>query len=149
MSASSATAGAFYLVKSDKESSEGTLDIYDEYVPVGPTDSRTWEKIGDTRVDLSNVVTNVSLNKQTDTVLGSGTTFTAASSTVTFSGSTTDVALGEGTTFALSSGAVTHGTPTTDSVLGTGTTFTVTDPTITVTPAQTFLGATASGANTA
>ena len=150
MTADSATAGAFYLVKASETSSEDdSLDIYNEYVPVGPTGSKSWEKIGDTRVDLTNVVTNVSLSKSTDTVLGTDTTFTAASSSVTFSGGTTDVALGEATTFALTSGTVTHGTPTTDTVLGTGTTFTVTDPTITVTPSTTYVKATASGASTA
>ena len=147
LAADSATAGAFYLVRSS--TAVGTSDVYDEYVPVGPSGSKSWEKIGDTQVDLSNVVTNVSLSKSTDTVLGADTTFTAASSSVTFSGGTTDVALGEATTFALTSGTVTHGTPTTDTVLGTGTTFTVTDPTITVTPSTTYVKASASGASTA
>lgn len=112
LAADSATAGAFYLVRSS--TAIGTSDVYDEYVPVGPSGSRSWEKIGDTQVDLSNVVTNVSLSKSTDVVLGEATTFTNSTSAVTFSGGTTDVALGEGTTFALTSGSVTFGTPTTD-----------------------------------
>lgn len=150
MSANSAEVGAFYLVKSSTDSSEVSLDVYNEYVPVGPTGSKSWEKIGDTQVDLSNVVTNVSLNKTTDVVLGEATTFTNSTSAVTFSGGTTDVALGEGTTFALTSGSVTHGTLSghTDEVLGVGTTFTVTDPTISVTPSTTYVKATASGAST-
>lgn len=114
MTADSATPGAFYLVRSSTDTSEGPLDVYDEYVPVGPAGSKSWEKIGDTQVDLSNVVTNVSLSKSTDVVLGEATTFTNSTSAVTFSGGTTDVALGEGTTFALTSGSVTFGTPTTD-----------------------------------
>jgi len=147
MSAASAEVGAFYLVRSSTSTSEGPLDVYDEYVPIGPSGSKSWEKIGDTQLDLSDVVTNVSLNKQTDVVLGESTTFTNSTSAVTFSGGTNDVALGENTTFALTSGAVTHGSLSghTDTVLGTGTTFSVTDPTITVTPAQTYLGASASG----
>ena len=122
LSAESATAGAFYLVKSSTQQS-GTLDIYDEYVPVGTTGSKTWEKIGDTQLNLTDVVTGVTLTKATDVVLGEGTTFTASSSAVTF-------------------GALTNHT---DTVLGTGSTFTVTQPTISVTPSTTYLGATASG----
>ena len=147
MPASSAEPGAFYLVKSSTVTTGGPTDNYDEYVPVGPSDAKTWEKIGDTQVDLSDVVTDVSLTKQTDTVLGEATTFTAGSSSVSFTGRTTDVALGEATTFALTSGAVTHGALTghTDTVLGTGSTFSVTEPTITVTPTTTYIKATASG----
>jgi hypothetical protein len=62
LSANSATPGAFYLVKSATQAG-GSLDKYDEYVPVGDTGSKTWEKIGDTQIDLSNVVTGVSLTK--------------------------------------------------------------------------------------
>ena len=122
LAADDAEAGAFYLVKSQTQTGE-TLDAYDEYVPVGPTGSKAWEKIGDTQVDLSDVVTGVELNKQTDVVLGEGTTFTNAESSVTFG--------------ALSG----H----TDSVLGASSTFTVTQPTITVTPSTTNIKATASG----
>lgn len=146
-----AQAGSFYLVKSETSTSGAPNDVYDEYVPVGSDGSKTWEKIGDTQIDLSDVVTNVSLNKVTDVVLGEGTTFTAAPSAVTFAGESTDVVLGEGTTFALSNGSVSYGALTghTDTVLGTGTTFSVTEPTITVTPATTYVKATATGGNTA
>lgn len=75
LSANSATPGAFYLVKSATEAGD-VLDVYDEYVPVGETGSKSWEKIGDTQIDLSNVVTDVSLTKQTDTVIGTDATFT-------------------------------------------------------------------------
>lgn len=119
LSAEDAQPGAFYLVRSSTDA--GAEDAYDEYVPVGTTGTKTWEKIGDTQIDLTDVVTGVTLNKQTDTVLGTGTTFTNASSSVTFSGGTTDVALGEATTF------------------------TATDPTITVTPSTTYVKASASG----
>lgn len=34
LEASSATPGAFYLVKSSSDTSEAPLDVYDEYVPV-------------------------------------------------------------------------------------------------------------------
>jgi hypothetical protein len=80
MAANNATPGAFYLVKSSTQI-EGK-DVYDEYVPVGPDGSKTWEKIGDTQISLSNVVTNVSLTKQTDTVIGTDATFTVTQPTV-------------------------------------------------------------------
>lgn len=84
LAANSATPGAFYLVKSATQAG-GTLDKYDEYVPVGDTGSKSWEKIGDTQIDLSNVVTGVSLTKQTDTVIGTDATFTITQPTVELS----------------------------------------------------------------
>ena len=143
--ASTDTKGQFYLIYS--KSQAGNLDMFDEYVTVESESGLVWEKIGDTLIDLSNVVTGVTLNKQTDTVLGEATTFTNAASAVTFSGGTSDVALGEATTFKLTSGTVTHGALTghTDAALGADTTFAVTQPTITVTPSTTYLGASASG----
>ena len=110
--------GAFYLVKSTTAIDNN--DVYDEYVPVGASGSRTWEKIGDTQVDLTNVVTGVTLTKQTDTVLGENTQFTNDSSEVTFN-------------------------QTTDRVLGEATNFSVSKPTVTVTPTTTNIKATATG----
>ena len=55
LTAATAQAGAFYLVKSATQAG-GALDKYDEYVPVGEAGSKSWEKIGDTQIDLSNVV---------------------------------------------------------------------------------------------
>ena len=80
LSTASAQAGAFYLVKSSTQA--GAKDVYDEYVPVGPDGSKTWEKIGDTQIDLTDVVTNVTLSKQTDTVIGTDATFTITQPTV-------------------------------------------------------------------
>lgn len=71
--ADNATPGAFYLIKS--ATSVDGKDVYDEYVPVGAAGSKTWEKIGDTQIALTNIVTAVSLNKQTDTVIGTDATF--------------------------------------------------------------------------
>jgi hypothetical protein len=121
LEAADAQAGAFYLVKSASTPSSETLDIYDEYVVIGST-TKSWEKIGDTQLNLSDVVTGVSLTKQTDVVLGEATTFTNASSSVSFTGGTTDKVLGEATTFSVSK------------------------PAITVTPSTTNIKATASGA---
>ena len=81
LTANNATPGAFYLVKSGTQAG-GSADAYDEYVPVGNTGSKTWEKIGDTQIDLSDVVTAVSLTKQTDTVIGTDATFTVTQPTV-------------------------------------------------------------------
>ena len=65
LAADTAQAGAFYLIKSSTTPSSETLDIYDEYVPVGTTGSKTWEKIGDTQLNLTDVVTGVSDNTLT------------------------------------------------------------------------------------
>ena len=83
LEADDAEAGAFYLVKSASTPSSETLDKYDEYVPVGTSGSKTWEKIGDTQLNLSDVVTDVSLSKQTDTVIGTDATFTVTQPTIT------------------------------------------------------------------
>lgn len=82
LSANSAAPGAFYLVKSKTTPTSETLDIYDEYVPVGETGSKSWEKIGDTQVNLTDVVKNVTLNKQTDSVIGADATFTITQPTI-------------------------------------------------------------------
>lgn len=79
LSADNAQPGAFYLVKSATTPSGQAKDSYDEYVPVGSTGSKTWEKIGDTQIDLSDVVTAVSLSKVTDNVIGADATFTTSS----------------------------------------------------------------------
>ena len=113
LSANDANAGSFYLVKSSSTPSSETLDIYDEYVPIGAAGSKTWEKIGDTQLNLADVVTDVSLSKQT-------TQFVTG-----------------------------YNAPTTDNVIGSNATFSVTQPTISVTPSQTYLGASASGGSTA
>lgn len=133
----SVQAGAFYLVRSSTVTSGAPSDTYDEYVPVGTAGDRTWEKIGDTQIDLTNVVTNVILSKQTDVVLGKDTTFTNSGSDVVFSGGTTANVLGASTTFNNSSSNVTFSGGTTDRVLGENTTFSTV-----VTPGTTYLGAT-------
>ena len=125
LSTSSAQAGAFYLVKSATQSG-GALDKYDEYVPVGAEGSKVWEKIGDTQIDLTNVVTGVSLTKQTDTVIGTDATFTITQPTVALATDTTSgtgkVQVATGITSVSASGdsvtAVTGlGTPSTDTFL--------------------------------
>lgn len=139
-----ATPGTFYLVKSATVTTESPSDNYDEYVVIKPdtTDSSTWywEKIGDTQVDLSDVVTDVDIVKSSSSVIGSNATFTITQPTVSLA---TDASSGTGkvqvvTDITSSSTdsedvvtAITGlGSPTTDTVIGTDSTFTVTQPTI-------------------
>ena len=77
--------GAFYLVASATQPTSETLDKFDEYVPVGTEGSKYWEKIGDTQINLTDVVTGVSLSKQTDTAIGTDSTFTITQPTITLS----------------------------------------------------------------
>lgn len=85
-------AGAFYLVKSSTDPSNEILDIYDEYVVIKPvtSDNTTWfwEKIGDTQVNLTDVVVDVALNKQTDSVIGTDSTFKITQPTVNLTANT-------------------------------------------------------------
>lgn len=80
LAATAAQAGAFYLVKSSTQ--KGTLDVYDEYAVITTGSTKSWEKLGDTQLDLSDLGAlaykdNVTLNKGTgDNVLGSDATFT-------------------------------------------------------------------------
>lgn len=122
LDADDAQAGAFYLVKSATTPSGETSDIYDEYVPVGTTGSKTWEKIGDTQVDLSDVVTGVSLTKQTDTVIGSDATFTVTQPTITLAeDASTGVTFVRGGTskYMAASASGTAVTPTTTNIKAT------------------------------
>ena len=74
----------FYLIYSKTQTSEGAFDKYDEYFAVATGDGQgySWEKLGDTQIDLSGVVTNVTLNKSTDTVIGTDATFTVTQPTI-------------------------------------------------------------------
>ena len=132
LDADDAEAGAFYLVKSSTTPSAETLDVYDEYVPVGTTGSKDWEKIGDTQLNLTDVVTAVSLSKQTDTVVGTDSTFTITQPTVALS------AEGSSATGRAEYIQSVITTKISGSASGTA-----------VTPTTTYVKATASGANTA
>ena len=81
LEASTDTKAKFYLIYSKTQA--GNLDTYNEYVTVEDGTTYIWEKIGDTQIDLSNVVTDVSLSKQTDTVIGTDATFTITQPTIT------------------------------------------------------------------
>ena len=166
LAATAAETGAFYLVKSSTQ--KGTLDVYDEYTVVTVGSTKSWEKLGDTQLDLSDLGAlaykdNVTLNKSSALVVGYRNTFSASSSSVTFTGQTTDKCLGSDATFtttvtptttnikATASGvavgangtaaAITgFGTHTTGSALPSNATFSTT-----VTPETTNIKATASG----
>ena len=144
MAPSSAQAGAFYLVKSSTTPGAETLDIYDEYVVIKPdlSDNTTWfwEKIGDTKLNLTDVVTGVTLNKATDTVVGTDASFTVTQPKISLSTTATaetgkTVSVTTGLSGKGSSGSsvgvlTALGNPTTSSVL-TGVKIT-TQPTITL-----------------
>lgn len=93
LAATSATPGAIYLVKSLTTFSEQPDDFYDEYIAIGTGNSKTWEKLGDTTLKLSNVVKNVVLNKQTDSVIGGSSTFKITQPTIALA---TDASSGTG-----------------------------------------------------
>ena len=141
LTASADTKAIFYLVYSKTQAEN--LDIFDEYATItdNSTDPATyfWEKIGDTKIDLSNVVTDVTLNKSTDTAIGTDATFTVTQPTVALSTGATAgtgvISVATGITSASASGdnvtALTGlGTPSTSNVVGKDATFTVTQPTI-------------------
>lgn len=126
----SAQAGAFYLVKSSTSPSSETLDIYDEYVVIKPnlSDNTTWfwEKIGDTKVNLTDVVTGIDFNKETKNAIGANATFTITQPTVGLSTGATQgtgvISVTNGLTGKGSSGNTVDvltglGTPTTEAVL--------------------------------
>lgn len=92
LDANDATPGSFYMIPASEEENN---NIYIEYVPVGETGHKTWEKIGDTAVDLSDYITNVTLNKQTDTAIGTDATFTITQPTVSLASESSS---GTGTT---------------------------------------------------
>jgi hypothetical protein len=98
LAADSAQAGAFYLVHSSSTSN----DVYDEYVAVGTAGSKTWERLGSSTIDLSDLG-----------ALAYKDTVTASASAVTFSGGTTDKVLGSDATFT------TTVTPTTSKLVTT------------------------------
>ena len=124
--ASASTKGKIYLVLSNN----GTNDYYDEYLTVeggqGSPDY-AWEKIGNTDVDLSGYVTDVTLNKQTISVPGD---ITPSMTYLSGSASGGNVAWNSKD----QKSAVTGYSPSTGTAVGTGATFAVTQPTITLTP---------------
>lgn len=83
LSPDDAQLGAFYLIKTSTEVDD--TDSFDEYVVVSQGQTKFWEKLGDTTLDLSDVVTDVALSKSTDTVIGTDATFTITQPTISMS----------------------------------------------------------------
>lgn len=90
LTAANAQPGAFYLIKSITSpalaETNDTIDVYDEYVRIQTNANPAtyaWEKIGDTQLNLTSVVTGASLTKETDTVIGSDATFTITQPIIT------------------------------------------------------------------
>ena len=89
--ASAQTTG-FYLVPASHTPAQ---DSYAEYVAVlvsTSPDTYAWEKIGDTEIDFTNLsqYLDTTVTPTKDEVLGTGTTFTNSTSSVTFTGGTND-----------------------------------------------------------
>lgn len=100
LAAADADVTGFYFVYSGTQ--EDSHDIYDEYTVVGSGANKSWEKIGDTQLDLSDLGN-----------LAYKDNVTASPSSVTFSGGTTDKVLGSDATFT------TTVTPTTTNIKAT------------------------------
>ena len=83
LAAGNSTLGNFYLTYSNTQ--VGSKDYFNEYATISENQVYTWEKIGDTQVDLTGVVTDVSINTSghTDTVIGTDSTFTITQPTIT------------------------------------------------------------------
>lgn len=114
LAANNAQAGAFYLLK--RSNAEST-DNYSEYVAVGASGAKTWEKLGDVQIDLSSLgalayKNNVSLIKGAKQSVNALTEISIQAPETTL------------TEFS------------TVDVLGAETEFNVTQPTLTVTPSK-------------
>ena len=140
LSANSAQPGVFYLVHSSTQPSG--MDVYDEYVPVGSSGNKTWEKIGDTQVDISNVVVNI--NTTTVSALGPNTSATSPTVTVSSGNITKTTAsniLTRSTTLTLSSGSVTGTGGAQEYFFGPHTPLELADGGVTITTSSTYIGA--------
>lgn len=120
--ASTAEPLTFYLVKSGS----ATADVYAEYAAIrsgsSPSYTYSWEKLGDTAVDLSSLGAlaykdTVALSKGSgDMVLGEATTFSVTQPTISVTPSTTSVpnvtSAGSASTWAFNMGTGTGNTET-------------------------------------
>ena len=138
LSAESATAGAFYLVYST--ASTVSMDVFDEYVAIGETGSKTWERIGSTSIDLSALGAlaykdSVSLNKGSgvDVVKGAATfTTTVTPTTTNIKATATGTALSTGSdSFLKMDGVAAPSTLLTSVTLATDKLVTTTVPNVT------------------
>ena len=150
LAAADADVTGFYFVYSSTQ--VGATDIFDEYTVVTSGNTKSWEKIGDTSLDLSSLgdlaykdSASVTFSGGTTAdVIGASSTFTVTQPTISVTPTTTNIkatasgaAVGaDGTASAVTG----YASPTTDKVLGSDATFTTS-----VTPTTTNIKATASG----
>lgn len=139
LAASATTKSSIYLVHSDATPGV-TRDVYEEYVTVNlgstATPAYAWEALGNTDISLDVLgdlawKNTVTLNKGSgDNVLGESTTFTAAASSVTFTGGASDTFVKSypGTTSKLETTSITGtGTDVTFNAVNTNTSVTATN----------------------
>ena len=145
------TMGKIYFIPHVHEASN---DIYDEYLTIKVSENYSWEKIGNTDIDLSNysvkehvhiVTPNVTLTGADYTPAGSVTlpTFTSSVSTNT---SPVATVTSNGTPYTITAGSASKGNDTTASFAKTGMEATVNGETLEFTAANTENAVTASGA---
>lgn len=104
---SNANPKSFYLIKSSSTPSDDSLDIYDEYVIVKPSISSStwfWEKIGDTKINLSNILTNVVLDQDSTTVIGTAATISVTNPKIKLETTNTPITDGKNNTVAVLTG---------------------------------------------
>ena len=138
--ASASTTGVFYLVPATTQQS--TKDIYAEYVTVKKGSAYSWEKIGTTDIDLSNLGSLAYKDSATGNYTPSGTVSqpTFSGNSLTSTGTFTPDGTVSTPTFTGTEGSVSvSGTPSGTIGVGTGAANytpggTVSTPTITVTP---------------
>ena len=98
---------SFYLIKSSSTPSDDNLDIYDEYVIVKPSTSSStwfWEKIGDTKINLSNILTNVVLEQDSTNVIGTAATISVTNPKIKLETTSTPITDGKNNTVAVLTG---------------------------------------------
>lgn len=141
LTASSSTSGIFYLVPI---TTSGDSDIYAEYITVKVGNNYSWEKVGTTDIDLSNLGDLAYKNSASGNFTPSGTVSqpTFSGNSLTSTGSFTPDGTVSQPTFAGTEGSVSvSGTPSGTITVGSGSANytpagTVSTPTISVTPSS-------------
>lgn len=110
LEASASTKGIFYLVPSD-QSASGDNDIYDEYITISKSNVFSWEKLGNTRIDISSLGALAYKGSASGSYTPSGTVTTP---TITVTPSTTKKYVATSATAGgnVTSGSFTANTPT-------------------------------------
>lgn len=149
--ASADTMGKIYFIPHVHEASN---DIYDEYLTINVGENYSWEKIGNTDIDLSEYSKKVHTHMVTPNVTITGADYVPAGSvtlptfTSSVSTNTSPVATvtSTGTPYTITSGSATKGTDEVSSFAKTGMEASVNGETLEFTAANTASAVTASGA---